>query len=1042
MRHIKIRILLFLIISCAGQFAMAQSVVINKIYNATSIFEGESDAIELLVIQDNLDMRGMIIKDLSLPDTDKDGGGKYKFNNIPLWQNLRSGTTIVIRRLKSDEANYVEDIDASDYTIDVLVTSSAATSTYLTPIQANPGGQHFNITNNDIIIIKADDGSPNGTGVIGAIHAFATGDSNTSTFYTSLQNAGVPILYSSAITGTGSFQYPTNPTKTLADYKGTGTAISTAANKRWGLGFGQNNIDYLESLRVLFVIRAPTLLRGAYIGSSSLKLSWNDNSNNETGFQIEKSLDGVNFAPFATVAANVDNYTATGVSTSAIAYYRVRALNPTNNSRYSNILNTATLATAPIVINKVYNVSSSFDGDADIIELLVIKDKYDLRGLIIKDFSLPDANKDAGGKYKFNDIDLWKSLRAGTTITLRRLRSTTAGYVQDIDPSDFTLDVVLTSTTSNSPYLTPVQANVGGQHLNITTNELVVIKTDDNIAGRTGIAGAIHAFAIGNSNTSTFYTDLQAANVPILYVPNGSGTGTFQYPLNPDQNVSDFDGQKGASSTATNSGLGVGFGQANINYIAALRESVNFPPPSNLIAQVITLNDVKITWEDNTMDEQGFILERSTNAVNYVALVTLNSNVITFIDNTVVAGTKYFYRIRAFKGTKFSLYSNDSEVEAGAGIITAVDFTPITLFENRPIGTLAGNLTFTSPDRNAIITYQLVSGIGSNDNAKFYIDGSQIKTNAILDFETQPNYQIRVKANSQTNFGFEKTLNITIFDVNEAPTLNDVALQNTCAGTDDKVIRLSGISAGPEVNQTLTATIKSNNAALFQSLTINLLANGLGEIRYKLNTSAIGNVRLTIRLKDNGGITNNGIDTLLNDVSLIINPFPTVSISSSNGLTIDRGQTTILTATTGLTYFWDNADGIIGSVNSNTLTVRPSKTTTYKANATNAGGCTAIQEITIIVNTNYDLVVPNNILTPNGDGVNDKWIIQNIDLYPNNEVKIFDGTGRLVYSQIGYNNQWNGMVNNQPLATGTYYFLLNFANGEAIKKGFITLINN
>ena len=81
-----------------------------------------------------------------------------------------------------------------------------------------------------------------------------------------------------------------------------------------------------------------------------------------------------------------------------------------------------------------------------------------------------------------------------------------------------------------------------------------------------------------------------------------------------------------------------------------------------------------------------------------------------------------------------------------------------------------------------------------------------------------------------------------------------------------------------------------------------------------------------------------------------------------------------------------------------------------------------------------------NILTPNGDGYNDKWIIENIDFYPNNEVKIFDKAGRMVYGKKSYDNSWDGMLNGMPLAEGTYYYVIDFGKDRPKFKGFITIV--
>jgi gliding motility-associated-like protein len=55
-------------------------------------------------------------------------------------------------------------------------------------------------------------------------------------------------------------------------------------------------------------------------------------------------------------------------------------------------------------------------------------------------------------------------------------------------------------------------------------------------------------------------------------------------------------------------------------------------------------------------------------------------------------------------------------------------------------------------------------------------------------------------------------------------------------------------------------------------------------------------------------------------------------------------------------------------------------------------------------------------------------------------VKIFDRSGRIVYTRKGYDNSWGATLNGAPLAEGTYYYTINFGDGAGIKKGFITVI--
>ena len=93
--------------------------------------------------------------------------------------------------------------------------------------------------------------------------------------------------------------------------------------------------------------------------------------------------------------------------------------------------------------------------------------------------------------------------------------------------------------------------------------------------------------------------------------------------------------------------------------------------------------------------------------------------------------------------------------------------------------------------------------------------------------------------------------------------------------------------------------------------------------------------------------------------------------------------------------------------------------------------------------TPADHLDANNIITPNGDGKNDTWVIKNIDQYPNNSVKVMDKSGNVVYSKQGYTNDWDGTYNNAPLSQGTYYYIVDFgADSGLVYRGFITIVRD
>jgi gliding motility-associated-like protein len=104
------------------------------------------------------------------------------------------------------------------------------------------------------------------------------------------------------------------------------------------------------------------------------------------------------------------------------------------------------------------------------------------------------------------------------------------------------------------------------------------------------------------------------------------------------------------------------------------------------------------------------------------------------------------------------------------------------------------------------------------------------------------------------------------------------------------------------------------------------------------------------------------------------------------------------------------------------------------------------QETYIVVVNRADAIpqaiIPTNIITPNGDGKNDFWIVPGLDKYPNNSVKVFDRAARLVYSKNNYNNEWDGTYKGSPLNEDTYYYLIDLGNGSPKMKGFISIIRN
>jgi gliding motility-associated-like protein len=79
-------------------------------------------------------------------------------------------------------------------------------------------------------------------------------------------------------------------------------------------------------------------------------------------------------------------------------------------------------------------------------------------------------------------------------------------------------------------------------------------------------------------------------------------------------------------------------------------------------------------------------------------------------------------------------------------------------------------------------------------------------------------------------------------------------------------------------------------------------------------------------------------------------------------------------------------------------------------------------------------IVVHNVVTPNGDGLNDHWVIDCIENYPENKVEIFNRWGSRINIFTNYNNIdrfWKGTdENGQPIPDGTYYYVIKIPNAQ------------
>ena len=117
----------------------------------------------------------------------------------------------------------------------------------------------------------------------------------------------------------------------------------------------------------------------------------------------------------------------------------------------------------------------------------------------------------------------------------------------------------------------------------------------------------------------------------------------------------------------------------------------------------------------------------------------------------------------------------------------ALNLSDTLVYEDAPVGSYVGSFDATDPDYFDNFSFRLVAGEGDIDNAKFRIDGNDLYTKTLLDFEKRGELSIRVEVTDQGNASLTQVFKISVLDVNEAPTAislsNHKILENEAAGT-------------------------------------------------------------------------------------------------------------------------------------------------------------------------------------------------------------------------------------------------------------------
>jgi parallel beta-helix repeat protein len=485
---------------------------------------------------------------------------------------------------------------------------------------------------------------------------------------------------------------------------------------------------------------APTNLSGNATYYYQAVISWEDNSDNEYGFEIERSLSPESgFKKIYTVYQNVTSFTNNGLSPLTTYYYRIRAYNNTGFSRFSNTLSISTPAIPPP--NAPSSLRTTNVGTRDI--SLRWNDNSDNEEKFLLERSNISGNEFSvivtlgANQTSYTD----NSLEPLKTYYYRIRAYSQHGY------STYSNELSVT-TSALQPPATPTNLSAS----DITKNSLL-LKWEDNASNEEGFR--IHRSLISESE----FTQVGSVGANILeYADSGLDPYTTYY-----YRIRAYNGD-GES------------GNSNELEITTLQLQ---PPaaPTNLESAFISHNLTRLEWTDNSNNESGFQIFRTSvaDSINYQLIHTTNQNISTYTDSLLLSDTTYLYRIRAFNDDGISGYTNILSV-------TTLQFPP----PEKPSGLISKEVSkFTisiswldnSDDEDG---FEIEKSIGNNDNFNV-IDTLDVNITDFQDIGLVPDvtYYYRIRAFNQIGYSdYSNVITITTLplEIPNSPTLESVII--------------------------------------------------------------------------------------------------------------------------------------------------------------------------------------------------------------------------------------------------------------------------
>ncbi|RYD20036.1 MAG: hypothetical protein EOP88_16635 [Verrucomicrobiaceae bacterium] len=205
-------------------------------------------------------------------------------------------------------------------------------------------------------------------------------------------------------------------------------------------------------------------------------------------------------------------------------------------------------------------------------------------------------------------------------------------------------------------------------------------------------------------------------------------------------------------------------------------------------------------------------------------------------------------------------------------------------------------VTVLEDSTNNPITLSATDPAGSNDTISYSVSALTPSSAGTLS-GTAPNLTFTPAPDFSGNASFTFTasdedsgtsapaqVDIVVTAVNDAPTLASIANVTAYRNGAAKTVNLSGISSGPsnEASQTLLITATSSDPSVVPDPSVSYSGGSTGSLQFTPAANATGSATITVKVKDNGGTSNGGVDSTVKTFTISVQTFTYQAWSSEN----------------------------------------------------------------------------------------------------------------------------------------------------------------